>query len=247
MLASLRGTSPSELRLYTHSNFIYWWPVWSVGFILGILTIVWGHPLELAEGEPFKVLPVSGPGLLYACLILLTGFVTSVRLQGMRSIMLVMALIIILLFLAWSGYLDDLARLLPAIRTHLSAGFYFTLSGGLFILWLLQFLVFDRLNYWRIAEGQLTHVELAGIGEKSYDARGLTVEHEADDIFRHFLFGLGSGDLILRTHGADHEEIRLPNLLRVHRKINKIQELVAVEPINIHNVSDGEAAKEPNT
>ena len=247
MLIKAKGRASPELRLYTHSNFIYWWPVWACGFILGLLTLFWGHPLELAEGEPFKVLPVSGPGLLYACLILLTGFVTSVRLQGMRSIMLIMGLMIILLFLAWSGTLDDFAELLPAIRTHLSAGFYFTLSGGLFVLWLLQFFLFDRLNYWRIAEGQLTHVELAGIGEKSYDARGLTVEHEADDIFRHFLFGLGSGDLILRTHGADHEEIRLPNLLRVHRKINRIQELVAVEPINIQAIAGVETTSEDQT
>ena len=238
MMMRSKPAASSELRLYTHSNFIYWWPVWLFGFVLGILTLIWGHPLELAEGEPFKVLPVSGPGLLYAFLILLTGFVTSVRLQGMRSIMLIMGLMIILLLLAWTGSLDDLAKLLPAIRTHISAGFYFTLSGGLFVMWLLQFLVFDRLNYWRIAEGQLTHVELAGIGEKSYDARGLTVEHEADDIFRHFLFGLGSGDLILRTHGADHEEIRLPNLLRAHKKINRIQELVSVEPINLHTADE---------
>jgi len=29
---------PAEVRVYSHSNIYYWWPVWAVGFILGLWT-----------------------------------------------------------------------------------------------------------------------------------------------------------------------------------------------------------------
>src|SRR5436305_1305602 len=29
---------PMEIRIYSHSNLFYWWPVWLVGLILALLT-----------------------------------------------------------------------------------------------------------------------------------------------------------------------------------------------------------------
>src|SRR5262249_53752210 len=36
-----------EIRVYSHSTLFYWWPVWAVGFIMAILTLVDGHRMAL--------------------------------------------------------------------------------------------------------------------------------------------------------------------------------------------------------
>lgn len=28
----------SELKVYSHSSLVYWWPVWAVGYLMAILT-----------------------------------------------------------------------------------------------------------------------------------------------------------------------------------------------------------------
>jgi hypothetical protein len=58
----------------------------------------------------------------------------------------------------------------------------------------------------------------------------MLVEERADDYFRHYMLGLGSGDLTLNTSGAKSEEIRIQNVLFANRKMKIIQRLVAVEP-----------------
>src|SRR5215469_15056572 len=36
-----------ELRLYSHSNLYYWWPVWVVGFIMAALTYLQGETVKV--------------------------------------------------------------------------------------------------------------------------------------------------------------------------------------------------------
>src|SRR5262245_26853925 len=31
--------APNQVKIYSHSSLFYWWPVWAVGFILGLLTL----------------------------------------------------------------------------------------------------------------------------------------------------------------------------------------------------------------
>ena len=55
-------------------------------------------------------------------------------------------------------------------------------------------------------------------------------EKHGEDYFRHNLLGLGSGDLCLRTAGANKTTIDVPNVLFVDSKVRKIQRLIAVKP-----------------
>src|SRR5207248_11071456 len=32
------GTDLQEIRIVSHSNLFYWWPVWAVGFIMALIT-----------------------------------------------------------------------------------------------------------------------------------------------------------------------------------------------------------------
>src|SRR5713226_7603301 len=34
-----RTQVPNQVKIYSHSSLFYWWPVWAMGFILGLLTL----------------------------------------------------------------------------------------------------------------------------------------------------------------------------------------------------------------
>ncbi len=51
-----------------------------------------------------------------------------------------------------------------------------------------------------------------------------------DDFFRHWIIGLGSGDLHMQTMGGRGMEMNVVNVLFVGAKMSKIQRLVATEP-----------------
>ena len=86
------------------------------------------------------------------------------------------------------------------------------------------------MSYWEISPGQLTHVSLLGAGSKSYNAQGMGLEKHRDDLFRHWLLGLGSGDLQIRTSGATREQIDVLNVLFIGSKVDRIQKLIAEVP-----------------
>ena len=65
-------------------------------------------------------------------------------------------------------------------------------------MWLFTVLLFDRQIYMVFTPGQLKVRTEIGGGEKVYDAVGMTLEKQRSDLFRHWLLGMGSGDLIVR-------------------------------------------------
>ena len=54
---------------------------------------------------------------------------------------------------------------------------------------------------------------------------GMSIEKEKSDLFRHKILGLGSGDLVVRTSGADRHEFHLTNVLFVSRKLQQIEDM----------------------
>lgn len=217
------------MKLYSHSTLLYWWPAWLISLALGVWSKVGGTDVAIGD-DTVSMLASSSPGFLFLLVLLLVSIVTTVKMKGLRSVILVLAILLVVVFLAWVGILDDIFSLIPDLSIHISSGFYFTFGIGLFVVWVLTVFVFDRLSFWRISEGQLVRVRVIGAAEKAYDARGLTVEHQADDLLRHIVFGLGSGDLVLRTSGAESATVALRNVLLVDRKIREIQHLISIEP-----------------
>jgi hypothetical protein len=61
-----------------------------------------------------------------------------------------------------------------------------------------------------------------GGGERVYKVAGWTVEKQRSDLFRHWILGLGSGDLVVTTSGAQVERFLLPNVLFAGRKVDRI-------------------------
>jgi hypothetical protein len=51
-----------------------------------------------------------------------------------------------------------------------------------------------------------------------------------DDLFRHWILGLGSGDLHVSTTGANAQEFILPNVMFIGTKLSRIQHVIAMKP-----------------
>jgi len=259
-----------QITIISHSNLFYWWPVWAVGFLLGILTFFDGHrmatvpdgtkayrgadvkaPSESAtfEGRDVLVLPPgkhlsgnpSSPpndprlhiskgknyGVLYATVLILVILITNVPLRGMWSVVIIILAIMLTVIFALAGWWESIFQHLTLLDIRVNAGGYFFISAILFVVWLLTFIFFDRQVYMVFTPGQLKVCTEIGGGEKVYDAVGMTLEKHRSDLFRHWILGLGSGDLTVKTSGAQAHQFEMLNVLFIGKKVQQIEEMLA--------------------
>ena len=214
-----------EITIYGHSTLFYWWPGWAFGFVMAALNAGQETFLATAPGAQ----PSSALGLTYLAILLLLIIFTNVRLRGINSVVALLSVGFITVLLAWFGWWDDIARLIPFLSVHMNTGFYVVFSTGLLIIWLLMFFVFDRLTYWRIRPGQMTEEHMIGGGAQSFDTNGLRFQKLSSDFFRAIL-GFGAGDIKATMAGDRAAAIELPNVIFVDRKVQAIDKLISVKP-----------------
>jgi hypothetical protein len=65
-----------------------------------------------------------------------------------------------------------------------------------------------------------------GEGEKVFDTRGMVFKRHRDDMFRHWLLGLGTADLTVFTSGANAQQIEMPNVMGIGRKLALINTML---------------------
>jgi hypothetical protein len=245
----------NEVKIYSHSALFYWWPVWAVGFVLGVLSLIQGYRLAVVppdtevEERRIKdsiqkvlVLPPGASfdkdkdlhlrttthksyGVLFATVLLLVIFITNVPLRGMWSVMIIMLIVLMSIIFALAGWWDWILSNINLLDIRINAGGYFFLALALFIIWLVTILLFDRQIYIIFQPGSFKVCLEIGSGEKQYDTIGMTIEKERSDLFRHWILGLGSGDMVVKTSGAERHEFRLNNVLFIGRKLQLVEEM----------------------
>jgi hypothetical protein len=263
-------TSVQEIRIISHSNLFYWWPVWAMGFVLALLTRVDGHFMAIVpkdaraehtrtvqgfENEGPKDLlvmpngalvdPKTGElvqphlrmaknksyGVLYAIVLILLIVITNVPMRGLWSVIVIVVVVLLSIIFAlagwWEPILDNLARL----HIHINFAGYFVISVALLIIWLVTFLFFDPQIYMIFTPGQLRVRQEIGGGEMAYDTQGMVIQKQRNDLFRHWILGLGSGDLIVTTSGAASHHFDLPNVLFVGHKVRQIEDMLREKPV----------------
>jgi len=221
---------PLELRVFSHSSLLFWWPVWAVGFLMAAATY-WQSPPNPNNNSTWELVhPSSNPGIIFFFTLFAVILITNVSARGLASGMVLLSMALVTVLLAYFGVWDDLLRWLGNLKIHLNLGAYLSFSTLLFVVWALTVFVFDRMAYWRIKPGQITYEFVLGSASKSYDTDGMVLEKHRDDVFRHWLLGLGSGDLVIQTAGGYREQIDVPNVLFVGYKLDVIQRMIAVKP-----------------
>ncbi len=261
----LKVTPPAqeEVRIYSHSSLFYWWPVWAVGLLMGLLTLFDGHKMAIVpdatspeadrqvqgSNEPRDVLvfpkdkklprdkndkPIepklhiarsSEYGVIFATVLLVIIVVSNVPLRGLLSVIIILGILLLVLICSLWGIWDDIVRVISYLDIRINAGGYFFISLALLIIWAVTVFVFDHRTYVTVTSGQVRVCLAIGAGETVYDTTGMTFTKRQDDLFRHWIIGLGSGDLIIHRSNTT-QEIDMPNVLFVGSKIKEIERLI---------------------
>jgi hypothetical protein len=215
------------LRIYGHSSFLYWWPVWVVGYIMAILTYVNGVPIQIGNREELFLVS-KNPGVIYAVVFFFVILFTNVTVRGLASVVSVLAVMFLTVLFAYLGWWETILSWLPHLSVHMNMGFYIFFSTLIFLVWAGSTFIYDHTSYWVIRPGQITQDFVVGGAQKSYDTRMMVFEKLRQDLFRQWILGFGSGDIIISTTGAKKEQLHISNVLFVDYKVQQIQRLIAM-------------------
>jgi cation transport ATPase len=256
-----------EIKLISHSNLFYWWPVWFFAFVFAIWTGVEGNRLaivphtadvkvtqtaqntryELDYTTPKKYVPdaetasetakaekvykarVSDKawlGSLFVLILVLTVVITNVPLRGLWSFMVIVLVVVIALLITLFHAWDDIFSLIGGLHIYINMAGYLFIGGAILLVWAVATYIFDRRAYIIFTPGQVKVCDHIGAAVRTFDTVGMTFEKQRDDLFRHYILGFGSGDLIVRTSGAERQEIKIHNVLGIGWKLKQVEDVI---------------------
>jgi hypothetical protein len=260
-----------EIRVYGHCNLFYWWPVWSVCFLMAALTFLDRHVMAIVplgtkvekdqvlpgDTKPHEILAVppgqtvpparaesadpnphlrvaanNNYGVVFVGILLFVVLVTNMTLRGQASVIAVALLIIAGLVVALFGWWDEILRWIGGFDVRMNAGGYLAIGIPLLVIWLFSTFVYDRYTYLIVTRGQVRICKAIGDGELAIDSAGLLLEKKRNDLFRHWLLGLGSGDLHVKTGGPSNLDFQLYNVLFIGSKIERVQTLLREKEVS---------------
>jgi hypothetical protein len=173
-----------------------------------------------------RMAPSNNPGMLWVLTLLGVIVVTHLQLRGVWSLVLMLVFAFGSILLAVLGLWDPILQATQVLDIHINAFGYLSISLMLFAIWLITFLFLDRLNYMIFTRNRLRVRKAIGEGEKVFDMRGMVFQRHRDDLFRHWLLGFGTADLTVFTSGANAQQIDMPNVFGVGRKLTLIHAML---------------------
>ena len=258
-----------KIVVYRHSNLLYWWPVWFLGFLFAGVTFFDNMHLALvpentvavenvqvdvngkqetrnvlildkdkkhwtrrdADGKAEIVQPsiyithYRAMGSVYVVVLLLVITITNLSIRGLWTVFLLVSILMLTLILWAAGLWERIFERVNQLSIFINMGAYLLISIVLFTLWIINFVFLDRQTYMIFTPGQVRVRTEIGGEETSYDVTGMVVQKQRSDLFRHWILGFGSGDLIIKPVGVAHP-IDFPNVLFVGSKVAKIENMV---------------------
>jgi hypothetical protein len=188
-----------------------------------------------ATGKPreptLRVASRSGYGVVFIVVLLLVIFITNVPIRGLWSVIVIITVLLGSIILALAGWWDDILEAAAHSHVYINGFGYLALSLPLLVLWLVVTLFFDRKMYMVFAPGQLLVRQEIGSGGAAYDTVGMVVAKRRSDLFRHWLLGFGSGDLLVKTSGAHAQQFEMHNVLFVGSKLQLIQQMLQTREV----------------
>ena len=175
--------------------------------------------------------PHKGLGVVFILVLLLVISITNVPLRGMWSVLIIVVVVATTIVFIVLGWWEVILGWLWMLDIRINMGGYLTISITLLFLWLAALLFFDKQRYVTVTPGQFKVCDEVGGGEQVYSTDGMTLQKQRSDFFRHYVLGLGSGDLIIRTTGAQAHHIDLPNVLFINAKVRQIENLLKTKNV----------------
>ncbi len=231
-----------DFRIYSHSPLLYWWPVWAVGFLMALWTLLDNHHLVVVpestavegnrlvapegvtlQGPGVHVARSPVPGLLFVATLLAVVILSHVWLRGPWALFAAASVAAVMFLVSWLDWWDPLYRRVSLLRVHINLGGYLVIAVPLFLAWALAVFVFDRRTYMVFSVGQVRIRDELGDQEKAFDTSSITFEKRPYDWFR-WLVGLGAGDMIIRTGGSNSQVFELSNVVRVGKWLHAMED-----------------------
>jgi hypothetical protein len=184
-------------------------------------------PGETQNAFPTRVSQHAWMGPVFCIVLLLTVVITNVPLRGLWSFLVLLLILIVALLITLADGWDRLLAALGNLHIYINMAGYLFIATVVVVLWAVSVFIFDQRTYIVITPGQIRVCEHVGASIRTFDSAGLAFEKQRDDMFRHWLLGFFSGDLIVRTSGAERETIRLPNVLWIGWRLEEVQKLLS--------------------
>ena len=213
----------SELRVYTHSPILYWWPIWLLGFVFGFLSLfVGGEGTEAAAR-------VQGQTFVFVLVFVI--FSTTVKLRGANSVILGLLLAIGGILLATANLSGPIANFIGGLDIRMSPAFYWFVGLTVFLMWAVMIFGFDKVKFYEIAPGQVRERVFWGSGDRAESGANARCKYLKDDFLRHRMLGLiVTGDIEITL--ANGEVWYLHNVIFAKQKANRINELIVTRPVD---------------
>jgi hypothetical protein len=173
----------------------------------------------------------SSYGVLWAAALLLVIFITNVPLRGLWSIVVIVIIALVAVIFALADWWTTIFNWIFLLDIRINMGGYLFVSLILFGMWLIVTMFFDQQIYMIFSPRQLKVCTEVGGGEVAIDTQGMMIEKHRDDLFRHWILGLGSGDLTVKTSGANPQVFHLHNVLFIGKKLQMIEALQKEQPV----------------
>ena len=191
-----------------------------------------GQPIPQPGKDPTTAEPKllvsanNNYGVVFVAVVLLVIIVTNFIFRGLISVLVIAAIAITVLFVALMGWWNDVLAFLGGLDVRMNAGGYLAIAVPLCAIWAFSTFVYDHYTYLIVSRGQVRVRKEIGGGEIAVDSSGLLLTKERDDFFRHWLLGLGTGDLHVKTSAPSNLDFELNNVILVGSKLTRIQELI---------------------
>lgn len=172
-------------------------------------------------------------GVIFVATLFVVAIASTILLRGLVSVVALVGLILLVVTFAYFGWWDDVLLYVGRFDIRMNAAGYMAVGVPLFLAWLFVVCLYDRQRYITFDSGQIRHVHEVGDSEIAIQSEGAIVEKRRNDVFRHWLLGLGTGDLSIRVGGPNGQAIELENVLWINRKLPLIQRMVKEKAITV--------------
>jgi hypothetical protein len=163
-----------------------------------------------------------GLGTLYCALLLLVVIFTTMTFRGIMSLYLTIVFFFLCVIFYLAGWWDVIFDRIGQLAVFISAGGYMIIAVVMFVLWIVNLVLLDKQTYMVFTPGQVrVRLEFGG-GETIYSAKGVSLHKLRGDFFRHWVLGLGSGDIEVHVQNV-------PRPLELHNVLNANQAIRAIE------------------
>ncbi|MEO1305341.1 MAG: hypothetical protein AAFV37_10215 [Pseudomonadota bacterium] len=213
----------SELKVYTHSPILYWWPIWTLGLLFGFVSMfVSGDGTEAAAR-------VQGQTFVFVLVFVI--FSTTVKLRGANSVILGLILAIGGILLATANLSGPIAAFIGGLDIRMSPAFYWFVGVTVFVMWAIMIFGFDKVKFYEFSPGQMRERVFWGTGDRAESGANARCRYLKDDFLRHRMLGLVvTGDIEITL--GDGEVWYLYNVLFAKQKAQRINELIVTRPVD---------------